>query len=124
MKKSFHVLLTSLLLVSTAVCSYAENLSEGPWYNLYVNGINRLPARATSYSYQSADDALACDRDASRIESLNGTWKFMFAADTKEAPLEFWQANLGSILIFYLSIVLGNFVGCNFYRWVIGSNPE
>lgn len=91
MKKSFHVLLTSLLLVSTAVCSYAENLSEGPWYNLYVNGINRLPARATSYSYQSADDALACDRDASRIESLNGTWKFMFAADTKEAPLEFWQ---------------------------------
>ncbi len=40
------------------------------------------------------------------------------------APLDFWQANLGSILIFYLAIVLGNFVGCNFYRWVIGSNPE
>lgn len=40
------------------------------------------------------------------------------------APLDFWQANFGSILVFYLAIVLGNFVGCNFYRWVIGSNPE
>ena len=40
------------------------------------------------------------------------------------APLAYWQANLGSILIFYVSIVLGNFVGCNFYRWVMGGNPE
>ena len=39
-------------------------------------------------------------------------------------PLEFWMANLGSILSFYVCIVLGNFVGCNFYRMVMGSNPE
>ncbi len=38
-------------------------------------------------------------------------------------PLDFWWANLGNILIFYISIVAGNFVGCNFYRWVMGSNP-
>ena len=38
-------------------------------------------------------------------------------------PLDFWWANLGKILIFYISIVAGNFVGCNFYRWVMGSNP-
>lgn len=38
-------------------------------------------------------------------------------------PLDFWWENLGSILIFYISIVAGNFVGCNFYRWVMGSNP-
>ncbi len=38
-------------------------------------------------------------------------------------PLDFWWANLGDILVFYLSIVAGNFVGCNFYRWVMGSNP-
>lgn len=36
------------------------------------------------------------------------------------APFDYWQANCGSILVFYLSIVLGNFVGCNFYRWVMG----
>ena len=38
-------------------------------------------------------------------------------------PLDFWMANLGSILGFYVSIVLGNFIGCNFYRMVMGSNP-
>ncbi|MBR5887144.1 MAG: formate/nitrite transporter family protein [Akkermansia sp.] len=40
------------------------------------------------------------------------------------APLDFWVANFVDILIFYFAIVLGNFVGCNFYRWIIGSNPE
>ena len=40
------------------------------------------------------------------------------------APLAFWQAHLGEILVFYASIVLGNFVGCNFYRLIMGSNPE
>ncbi len=39
------------------------------------------------------------------------------------APLAYWQANTADILIFYVSIVLGNFVGCNFYRWVMGGNP-
>ena len=38
-------------------------------------------------------------------------------------PLDFWMANLGGILGFYVCIVLGNFVGCNFYRLVMGSNP-
>ena len=40
------------------------------------------------------------------------------------APLSFWSAHLGEILIFYVSIVIGNFVGCNAYRWVMGSTPE
>lgn len=39
-------------------------------------------------------------------------------------PLDFWAAHLWSILAFYVSIVIGNFVGCNFYRWVMGGNPE
>lgn len=40
------------------------------------------------------------------------------------APFEFWGEHLGEILTFYVSIVLGNFVGCNAYRWVMGGNPE
>ena len=39
-------------------------------------------------------------------------------------PLDFWAANLSSILVFYITIVIGNFAGCNFYRWVMGGNPE
>ena len=39
------------------------------------------------------------------------------------APLAYWAEHLHQILPFYLTIVAGNFVGCNFYRWVMGSNP-
>ena len=86
-------LLALALCVFSVHSLFAENLNEGPWYNRYINGLNRLPAHATSYSYESAEQALAFDRNASRIESLNGTWKFMFAVDTKDAPLNFWQEN-------------------------------
>lgn len=34
-------------------------------------------------------------------------------------PFLFWAEHLGEILLFYVSIVIGNFIGCNFYRWVM-----
>ena len=34
-------------------------------------------------------------------------------------PFSFWGEHLGEILLFYVSIVSGNFIGCNFYRWVM-----
>lgn len=37
-------------------------------------------------------------------------------------PIDYLAANWGSILIFYVSIVLGNFVGCNLYRIIV--NPK
>lgn len=40
------------------------------------------------------------------------------------APWAFWMDHLGGILTFYVCIVVGNFIGCNLYRWVLGANPE
>lgn len=40
------------------------------------------------------------------------------------APLSYWSANLGSILSFYGCIVIGNFIGCNLYRLIMGKNPD
>lgn len=40
------------------------------------------------------------------------------------APMNFWMENLGDILLFYVCIVIGNFIGCNLYRWMMGKNPE
>lgn len=40
------------------------------------------------------------------------------------APFTFWKEHLSEILVFYCCIVAGNFIGCNLYRWVMGSNPE
>ncbi len=37
-------------------------------------------------------------------------------------PLDFWAAHFWDILLFYLAIVLGNFIGCNLYRAVLPSS--
>ena len=34
-------------------------------------------------------------------------------------PFDFWACYWPSILLFYVSIVLGNFIGCNLYRVVL-----
>ena len=39
-------------------------------------------------------------------------------------PLDFWSSHLWEILLFYLAIVLGNFVGCNLYRAVLPSAQQ
>lgn len=38
------------------------------------------------------------------------------------APVAFLKANLLQILLLYLSIVLGNFVGCNLYRMILAKD--
>ena len=84
----------TLFFLCSLVCCIlagAQTLSEGPWYNHYVNGINRLPARATSYSFDDEAKALDGNREASRMVSLNGTWKFKFVEDVPQAPLDFFN---------------------------------
>lgn len=39
-------------------------------------------------------------------------------------PLDFWMQHFVDIMIFYVSIVIGNFIGCNFYRLVMGANAS
>lgn len=50
------------------------------WSNLAVLHTNALPARAHFYSYASETAALTHDRQQSEYHSLNGTWKFHYAA--------------------------------------------
>ena len=63
----------------------------------HVNTLHRLPARATSYSYKTPQDALAGDRARSRMMPLDGVWKIRFAEDAAQSPEGFWQpgADLG-----------------------------
>ena len=75
-------------MTGAAVC---QTQTPAPWCDHTVSGINRLPARATSYSYGNVEDALAGDRSKARIESLNGTWSFKFAEDAALAPADFYR---------------------------------
>lgn len=83
--------LAVMSLCACAVCM-ADNLQQGPWFNQYVNGVNRLPARATSYSFPDIEVALSGDRKDARILSLDGMWRFRFAEDLSCAPSDFHEA--------------------------------
>ena len=83
-------ILSIVLSLGFGATAMAQTLSEGPWFDYNVNGINRLPARATSYSFDDHAKALDGDRDDSRMISLNGSWKFKFAEDLPQAPVDFF----------------------------------
>jgi beta-galactosidase len=66
-----------------------------PWENPSVDGINRDPARATAYSYNSIKDALAGNREKSgRMMSLNGYWDFSYAVKPADAPKDFYKSRV------------------------------
>ena len=90
MRKTIKTALTAMTMLAAGLCAYGQS-GFRPWYDHHVNSINRLPARATSYSYESEQDALALDRDASRMKILNGMWKFHFAAEETDAPADFFK---------------------------------
>lgn len=90
---SLHRLFLTLTVtagISVSFPSDATAKRPAPWADHTVNAINRLPARATSYSYPTEADAIADDRAKARIQSLNGRWKFKFAEDLSLAPDNFF----------------------------------
>jgi beta-galactosidase len=68
-----------------------------PYEDPSVNGINRDPSRATSYSFTNVTDALTCDRNkTSRYMTLNGDWDFSFALKPADAPTNFYKSRVSN----------------------------
>lgn len=65
-----------------------------PWEDPAIISINRDPARATGYSYASIPDALAGNRDKSRMMLLNGEWNFKYVSQPDSAPADFYQTSV------------------------------
>ena len=66
-----------------------------PWEDPTVCAINREPARGTSYSFVTLEDALSCDRDRSdRLMMLNGEWDFHLALRPADAPADFYKSRV------------------------------
>ncbi len=85
--------LMTLTAVSGAPSKQAWRNNAPEWQNHLINSIDRLPSRATSYSFRDKESALKGDRDESRMMMLNGAWKFNFAEDVKDAPEGFYAAD-------------------------------
>ncbi|MBC2605237.1 glycoside hydrolase family 2 TIM barrel-domain containing protein [Pelagicoccus albus] len=80
-------------LLPFAGLSFAAG-SQPDWENQHVIQINREPARAHFFNYESAEAALAGDRESShRFQSLNGTWKFNWVKRPELRPVDFYQTD-------------------------------
>ncbi|TXE15020.1 DUF4981 domain-containing protein [Seonamhaeicola algicola] len=79
---SFTLLLFFFVSLATA--------QQNDWENPNVNQINRLPAKATFYNFDSKDQALNGNREASsNYKSLNGNWQFKWVAKPADALNDF-----------------------------------
>ncbi|WP_202078996.1 glycoside hydrolase family 2 TIM barrel-domain containing protein [Caldalkalibacillus salinus] len=60
--------------------------------NPHIFQLNRLPAHATSISYQTVEEAIQGDRESSDYyRSLNGEWYFSFATCPEERDIDFYK---------------------------------
>ena len=70
------------------ICLSAQMLND--WENPQVVGINKLPARATMYSFASAAQASKVGKEhSSRVQSLNGVWEFNWSPKPADVPENF-----------------------------------
>ena len=65
--------------------------AQNDWEDQSIIGRNKMPARATSYSFSSEELALKGDRTQARFLSLNGEWMFHFEADSKNRSTDFYS---------------------------------
>lgn len=87
---------TKLLIAVFCILSYNLYSQTKQWENPLVVSENKMPARATSYSYESADKALSSDRTQSNLLMLNGDWKFSFAETPEQRPVDFYKSEFNS----------------------------
>lgn len=74
--------------------TYAQ---KNDWENPQINYINKLPARATFYSYENAKQAQEDIREKSFFfKSLNGDWLFKWVAKPADAIINFQDKNFNS----------------------------
>ncbi len=80
-----------ILIFSLFTVLSLSAMAQNDWEDQSVIGRNKMPARATSYSFPSEDLALKGDRSQARLLSLNGEWQFHFETDSKNRSLDFYS---------------------------------
>jgi beta-galactosidase len=88
--RSYLLIVTAVLGVSTGV--FGQELPD--WEDPLMIGMNKEPGHATLMPYDTIEEALKCDRMASKYcQSLNGQWKFNWAARPADRPLDFYKTD-------------------------------
>jgi beta-galactosidase len=86
-----------LLLLILLYIFYCANTSAkvNEYENPRITGINKIQARATSFSFANVDAALINDRlNNDRVISLNGKWKFKYVDKPADRPINFMNTEV------------------------------
>ncbi len=78
-------------ILGITLLSVNSLFSQHDWENELVFEKNKMAARTASYSFYNTKDAIEGNREKSRFQSLNGTWKFNFVPKTSERPTNFFD---------------------------------
>jgi hypothetical protein len=80
-KHQFAWLIAAVLLPASAALGDADDAQRPAWNDINVIRENTEAPRAHFVPYRSREDAIAGDADANPwLQSLNGNWKFSYAA--------------------------------------------
>ncbi len=89
--KKYSILFTILMAF---LCLGCETKQQAEWEDPTVFQINREPARAHFFPFESEGLALKNDPTQSEyFQSLNGNWKFNFSPTPDERPKNFYKDN-------------------------------
>ena len=78
-----------LLIFPFSVFAQADEKPE--WNNELVSGVNKEKACQVEIPFDSETQALQLSTEESPYyQTLNGTWKFHWAADPKDRPVNFY----------------------------------
>lgn len=84
----------NIFLLAVLLVAFNVTAQQNDWENPAVNQINKNPARATFYSYESEDLAKSGIRENSEwFKTLNGDWKFKWVAKPADASKTFQENN-------------------------------
>lgn len=90
MKSIYLPLLLTLAFFLSAVSVGSQETPD--WENPEVVEINKEPAHAEFFPYESRAKALAMEPSASDyFQSLNGSWKFNWVRSPEERPVDFYR---------------------------------
>jgi len=89
----FLKLYISIIVVSLSLNGISQEKVASPeWQDLSVISINKLPARASFFHYNSEDFSKDW-KTLNNYQVLNGTWKFNWVEKPADRPVDFYKEN-------------------------------
>lgn len=80
---------TILCCLSVSMGMSAQTFRE--WQDPTINAVGRLPMHTRFFSFENEETAHKQLKDSHRFLSIDGTWKFQWAAHANERPSDCWD---------------------------------